>query len=170
MEYIKLESYDYIMNKYHQQDQPFDPHRRFIRNDGIFSADSGMDPELLMAGILENDALYAHRSHPIRKARALEYILKNTRIACDRRDIFPAINMVDRPLRTTLIEPWKKEVFTDKIPEVGQKRSQLERDGIVIMWLDYDHSVPVWGRVFALGFSGLLRESEKARAGRTLSA
>ena len=67
MEYIKNCDYDYIKNKY--------PPKRFTRNDGIFDPDSGMAPDDIIAGIIENDALYSELSHPVRKARALEYVL-----------------------------------------------------------------------------------------------
>ena len=166
---IKNEDYEYIRNKYHDTSRPFDPFNRFIRRDELFSSETGMDPEQLLAHISLQDEEHAHESHPVRKAYAMSFVLKNTRISCDPRDIFPAINMVDRPLREALIEKWKKEIFTDFIPEVGAKRAQLENDGIVTMWLDYDHSVPVWDRIFELGFEGLLRESEAARASRELS-
>ena len=128
-----------------------------------------MAPEDIIEGITENDAIYANLSHPVRKARALEYVLKNTRISCDERDIFPAINMIDRPISQTVVKAWRKEVFNETIPEIESRRSQLERDGIVTMWLDYDHSVPVWERILELGFDGILRESEAARANRELS-
>ncbi|MBR3715457.1 MAG: hypothetical protein IKM18_06070 [Clostridia bacterium] len=167
MQYINQQSYEYIKNKYHDTGKPFDPYKRFIRHDEIFSPDSGMAPEDIIEGITENDAIYAELSHPVRKARALEYVLKNTRISCDGRDIFPAINMIDRPLSKTIIKKWRDEVFTETIPDVEARRSQLERDGIVAISPDYDHSVPVWDRLFTLGFSGILEESEKARASKS---
>ena len=61
--------------------------------------------------------------------------------------------MTDRPLNQTLIPAWRKEIFSSAIPETEEKRIQFEKDGIVAMWPDYDHSVPVWERVFSLGFS-----------------
>ena len=143
---------------------------RFIRRDELFSSESGMEPDNILAGIWENDKLYAHLPHAIRKARALEFVLKHTRISCDERDIFPAINMLDRPIQKTLIESWRKEVFEEIIPSVEKQRSQLECDGIVSIWPDYDHSVPVWERLFSLGFVGILAESEAARACKNLSA
>ena len=72
MQYINKQSYEYIKNKYHDTGKPFDPHKRFIRHDKIFSPDSGMAPEDIIEGITENDAIYAKLSHPVRKARALE--------------------------------------------------------------------------------------------------
>ena len=163
MEYIKNDDYQYIMNKYHDQNKPFDPLGRFVRNDEVFSPNTGMDGEEILKGILKQDKNLETLPHPVRKAKAFEYVLKNTRISCDCRDIFPAINMLDRPINKTLVEIWKNEVFTKLIPETGEKRTALERDGIVTLWPDYDHSVPVWERIFSLGFNGLLAKSEKMR-------
>ena len=166
MKYIKEADYEYIINKYHDAGKPFDPFSRFIRRDEIFSEKTGMAPADILSGISENDKLYAEMPHPIRKARALEYVLKNTRIACDERDRFPAINMVDRPLKTVLIDKWKSEVLYEIVPRVGARRDQLESDGIVTIWLDYEHSVPVWDSLCSLGFVGILDESERARASK----
>ena len=51
MEYIKKCDYDYIMNKYHDQEKPFDSHNRFVRHDAIFDEATGMDPDKIIAGI-----------------------------------------------------------------------------------------------------------------------
>ena len=163
MKYIRQCDFEYIINKYHDASKPFDGHARFIRRDMLFTPEAGMAPEDILAGIWENDILYQDLPHSIRKARALEYVLKNTRISCDSRDIFPAINMVDRPLSQTLIKKWKKEILTEVIPEVEARRSCLENNGVVTIRPDYDHSVPVWDRLFSLGLVGLLGESERMR-------
>ena len=163
MEYIKTSDYEYIMNKYHLQSEPYDRFSRYIRNDSIFDESTGMNGEEIKKGILKLDE-GSKATHHIRKARAVRYVLENTRISCDRRDRFPAINMLDRPINATVVEKWKKEVFVGIIPEVEKERSYLEEAGIVTIWPDYDHSVPDWERVFALGFSGILKESEEARS------
>lgn len=157
MKYINDESYEYIKSKYVTGS-------RFVRKDDIFSQDSGMAPDKILSGIMENDRKIEHLSHPERKARALEFVLKNTRISCDKRDIFPAINMIDRPIFKSLIWRWENEVFLDKVADVWNFRTRLCEDGIVTIWQDYDHSVPVWDRLFELGFSGILAESERIRA------
>jgi len=77
--------------------------------------------------------------------------------------------MVDRPLSKALISHWKHEVTRGTVPEIEKRRAQLEKDGAVTIWLDYDHSVPVWDRLFALGFVGILEESEKVRKNRILT-
>ncbi len=169
MEYINDKDFEYIINKYHDTSKYFDGFARFIRRDELFSSETGMEPHDIISGITENDKQYEGFPHPIRKARALEYVLKNTRIACDERDIFPAINMIDRPLNQALIIKWRNELFGEIIPDVEKRRSQLERDGIVTIWPDYDHSVPVWERLFTLGFVGILEESEAARKSRPLN-
>lgn len=160
---INDKDYEYIANKYHDTKKPFDNFKRFIRNDEYFDKNSGMDGEDIKAGIFENDKIYSNLSHPVRKAQAFKYVLENTRISCDARDIFPAINAIDRPLNATLIGLWRKEVFTEVIPETEKRRIQYYVDGLATLWPDYDHSVPVWNRILTLGFSGILQESEQKR-------
>lgn len=169
MEYINNKDFNYIMNKYHDSSKPFNSFNRFIRRDEIFSDVTGMDGEKIKEEIICRDEKIKHMPHPVRKAKAFEYVLENTRISCDSRDIFPAINMIDRPLNSTIVNLWKKEVFGEIIPETEKKRAYLESAGIVTIWPDYDHSVPVWDRIFDLGFAGLLEESEKARSEKKLS-
>ena len=177
MEYVKERDYEYIMAKYHDEEAvlaSIDPqHRgarifnRYIRQDRIFDPKSGRSGEEILEEIRRQDETILSLPHPIRKARAFAYVLDNTRISCDSRDLFPAINMVDRPLGKTLVGKWSHEVFHEIIPEIEEKRARLEDDGIVTIWPDYDHSVPVWERLLDLGFVGVLRESEAARASRS---
>ncbi len=157
MKYIKPNDYDYIMQKYNKETQ-----NRFMRCDDLFSEDSGMAPDLILSGLKENDKLCSAESRPVRKARAMEFVLKNTRISCDARDRYPAINMIDRPLNFLFWE-WRNELFGEIIPEVEAVRFDMEKKGIATCWPDFDHSVPDWDRLFALGFKGILVESEKAR-------
>lgn len=165
MYYINDADYEYISNKYHDTKKFFDSDRRFTyRRDEIFSNDTGMDADAIKAGILENDKQHCDLPHPIRKAYAFSYVLENTRISCDSRDRFPAINAIDRPLNATIVKIWHNEVFEEIIPETGKKRDFLENAGIATLWPDYDHSVPIWERILRLGFKGLLSASEKIRS------
>ncbi len=163
MEFIKQPDYSYIMNKYHINDGTFNPHNRFIRNDRIFSEDTGLSADLIIEVIKNQDEQLKLLPHSVRKARAFEYVLRNTRISCDKRDVFPAINMIDRPLNKTLIPLWRSELFNKMIPDVNSKLSYYNGNGIATIWPDFDHSVPDWDVVFGLGFKGLLENSEKAR-------
>ncbi len=165
MKYISDASYDYIMNKYHDQAKPFDPFQRFIRRDEIFSPETGMPAGEIMDGLKAQDERIADKPHSVRKAQAFAYVLKNTRISCDRRDPFPAINMIDRPLSRVLTSEWAREVREEILPDVFRRRAEFSRLGIATIGPDYDHSVPHWDGIFAFGFAGLLHESERARVG-----
>ena len=161
MEYIKNCDYDYIKNKYHDTNKPYDSFRRFIRHDEIFAEDTGMEYFAMKDAFIANDEKIENLPHPIRKATAFAFVLENTRISCDRRDRFPAINAVSRPL-DYLQGKWRKELFCEILPEIGKKKDELEKSGTVTIWPDFDHAVPMWDRIFSLGFKGLLDESEKA--------
>ncbi len=164
MEYICERDYDYILNKYHDVSKPYDIRWRFVRHDEIFDESTGLNGEVIKENIIKNDKVISHLPHPVRKAKAFEYVLDNTRISCDARDIFPAINMMDRPLNDTIIKEWRREVFSDIIPETEKRRAFIEKTGACAMWPDYDHSVPVWERLFSLGFKGILEDCEKRYA------
>ena len=168
MEYIKRCDLEYILNKYHDTEKPFNPLNRFVRNDNVFSPDTGISGDEIKKEVSRQAKENTSDPLPIRKAKVLEFVLKNTRISCDSRDIFPAVNAIDRPLGE-LISAQKSEVFLNTVPEVEKKRASLERLGAVTVWPDFDHSVPNWERVFSLGFEGLLRESEAKRHSRTLT-
>ena len=79
MEYIKKNDYDYIMNKYHDSSKYFDGHARFIRRDELFSVETGMDGEKIKEEILHRDEEMRDLPHPVRKAMAFAYVLKNTK-------------------------------------------------------------------------------------------
>ena len=174
MEFICDKDYEYIKGKYF----PFKPNyeendkgalinslgsERFVRVDSNFDEDSGLDGDLIKEMILKQDGENEHLSHPVRKAMAMRLVLENTRIKCDSRDIFPAINCIDRPLDATVIKKWKNEVFSEIIPDVEEKRSYYCRSGIATIWPDYCHSQPIFERLLGLGFKGLLDDSERAR-------
>ncbi len=160
---ISEKDMDYIRNKYHDP-KTYDIHgSRFLRRDSLFSEDTGMEAEALYAEMLKKDEKNKALPHPVRKAICLKFLLENTRIACDRRDRFPNVNILDRGM-TRITSKWRNEVFGTIIPEVEKKRAQLERDGIATIGPDYDHSVPVWEKLYALGFSGIAENAEKKKA------
>lgn len=163
MYYINDTDSEYILNKHHSLSSDYNIMDRFIRHDEIFDESTGMNGDEIIKGIREQDDKIRHLPHSVRKAMALRFVLDNTRISCDKRDRYPAINAIDRPLNQTLILKWKNEVLNEIVPEVGKKREGFENDGIVTIWPDYDHSVPYWERVFGLGFKGILDDCEARR-------
>jgi len=164
MQYIPESSYAFIMNKYHDTAKPFDSLNRFTRNDALFDPNTGLDPEKMQSAILDNDKQYLDRPNSIRKARALEYVLDNTRILCDPRDIFPAINSIDRPIDKTLVAMWNDEVFQRMVPDIVERIALQNRNGVSQLYPDYNHTLPVWDIFFAVGFAGIPDMVRKAKA------
>jgi hypothetical protein len=160
MKYVDSSAYEYIANKFHDTNKPFNPYMRFVRHDEIFDPETGMEPEKILEGIVCQDDVSL--PHSVRKAKAFAYVLENTRISCDERDIFPAFNMTDRPLDKVLINKWHGEVFNEKIPYVQKKIDEI-RGSFAAIIPDYCHSVPVWDRLLPLGFAGILKESQIVR-------
>ena len=167
MQYIKNSDYDYIINKYHDSSKKIASHERFMRNDCVFTENNGLDGDVILEEIIKQDEMLSDKPHSIRKAKAFEFVLKNTKISCDIRDRFPSVNMIDRPLNKTLINMWHSEVLNGIVPETEKKRADFEKNGIVTIWLDYDHCVPDWDRILSLGFKGLLLVSEKQQLSAT---
>ncbi len=166
MKFMSETNYNYVMNKYHLQNEPFDSFNVYIRNDVIFDKNSGMNCDDIVSELttLDENTLKDFPS-PIRKAKAVEFVLNNTRISCDKRDIFPAINAIDRPLNQTVINTLNKQIrSTCFSKELAPKKSQLDSFGVCTTWPDYDHSVPNFDLAFKLGFKGLLENAEKQRS------
>lgn len=100
--------------------------------------------------------------HPIIKARAFEFIVKNAAIQINPLDWFginfagwvPGNSGEPRCAVSVLINKWKSEI--PHTPEFIEAASNISETGAGIFWADYDHSVPDWDSITALGFPGLL--------------
>lgn len=164
MKYFRNDDYEYLKNKHHDTAKPYNRFYRFVTHEEIFDEGTGLSPEAVLEGISENDKKYENFPHSVRKARAFEYILDNTKISCDKRDIFPAICSTDRPIAKMLINKWHAEVVQEIIPETWAKRCQLDSNGLVSIRYDYAHSVPNWEEIFRFGFKGLLKRALERKA------
>ena len=161
MEYIKDSDLSYILNKYHDTSAPWNGLARFKPANAPFAPETGKAPETIREMILAQDAELSDLPRAIRKARAFVLVLENTRIATDPRDPYPAIQCIDRPLTKTLVD---KRVVAHRISsEAENARRTMEKSGAATIWLDYDHSVPVWERILSRGFVGLLKDVKKAK-------
>ncbi len=116
--------------------------------------------------------------HTIIKAKAIEYILDNCAIEINVLDWFglnfcgwepkdpkdePEISnrVIAKPLHY-LNTQWLEEI--PKPEEFVNAGKGIAKSGAGIFGCDYDHSVPDWDSVIGLGFAGLLKRSEDARA------
>lgn len=163
MKYLTSAEYDFVMNKYHDTAKPFNRFDRFVRRDELFDPTSGDSAEEIYAALEELFKQKDQYPRPVHKALATRYVLENTRILTDPRDMFPLVNMIDAPVNRVFVGGYRREVLSEKLSQVNAQRIRYEKEGAVTIWPDYSHTVPDFERLFSLGFVGILAESEKAR-------
>ncbi len=98
------------------------------------------------------------------KARCFAYLVKNEAIDVSPLDWFPAIsiwNRHDRPIRAVL-GPRSGEVNARTLPkDIARDWHTGNREGRWNMWQDFDHSVPDWRAILAIGFPGMKARLQK---------
>ena len=139
MRYIDQQDYEYIINKYHDTTKPFDPYRRREYHGYEYDAATGLSDDQIKAGLLEADKDLSSLPHPVAKARAIEYVLKNTRIDVNEHDYFIGIYTWNCAARAITLDKWKNEVFTEILPEIDTTMKALNKSGAVAIWPDFDH-------------------------------
>ena len=150
----------WIEEKYHKKNEPFDPFARMAHHGHDFDVASGLTDAEIKAGLRalaqETEAL----PRPVAKARAVCYVLQNTRIATDKHDWFVGIYSLNRLISETTVRKWKHEVFDGDLADKIAKMNELNSSCAVTMGPDFDHVVPDWSSVMTLGLVGL---RERAR-------
>ena len=100
----------------------------------------------------------------ITKAKCFACLIEKESIDVSHFDWFPAIaiwNRHDRPIHG-VIGPRGGEVNARMLPDwVRQEWGRGNADGSWNMWQDFDHSVPDWRVIMALGFPGMKKRLEK---------
>ena len=152
-----------IEGKYHKVDEPFNAYNRMAYHGWECPKDTGLSVEEIKKGLQEISKNYAGQSHEVQKARAIEYVLKNTRIDWNERDYFPLIYTWNREIRGVTLDRWSGELFAKLVPEISPTYSLFNEAGAVSMWPDFDHVVPDWKSVLSLGFIGLKKRAEEYR-------
>ena len=127
---------------------------------------TGLSDEEILAGLDELAKSTNGLDHAISKARAIEYVLNNTRIDANEHDYFVGLYSWNRLLRNSTVIKWKNEVFNEKIPEVGARMEELNASGAVAIWPDFDHVVPDWDSLVKLGFAGIRERARDYRRAR----
>lgn len=150
-----------IRNKYHLCDKPFDPYARMAYHGYDFDEKTGMTDEQIREGLKSVREKTKSLSHPERKARAVEYVLQNTRIDIGESDFFPGIYSLNRLANTVTFNEWYDEVFDGKIPEIKEEMRKMSDSGAAVIWPDFDHVVPDWDGILSLGFAGLKNRAEE---------
>ncbi|MBQ8894315.1 MAG: hypothetical protein IJ043_07900 [Clostridia bacterium] len=151
----------FIERKYHDPKKPFDAYKRRAYHGYDYDPATGMTDEEIAAGLRELDL--SGLSHPVAKARAIRFVLENTRIDCNEHDYFVGFYTWDRQAKAVTFEPWKKELFQGILAEENALAEDLNRSGAVTIWPDFDHVVPDWNSIMRLGFAGLRQRARENR-------
>ena len=100
----------------------------------------------------------------ITKAKCFAAEVEKMSIDVSPLDWFPAITIWDRNDRPIRLVIGKRagEVNARMLPDWVRKEWQAgNKDGSWNMWQDFDHSVPDWRVIMALGYSGMKKRLEK---------
>ena len=152
---------EFIESKYHKTSEPFDSFRRMAYHGWECDHSTGLTDKELLTGLDDLASETAGLPHPVAKAKAIEYLLRNMRIDVNEHDWFPAFYSLNRLINKTTQNKWYNEIFTDTIPETKKNMDELNASGALSIWPDFDHVVPDWRSIMSLGFPGLRARAAK---------
>ncbi|MBR4961321.1 MAG: hypothetical protein IKY52_10525, partial [Clostridia bacterium] len=166
MPYINETDRHYIENKYHRQDEPFNPYDRLNYHGYEYDPSTGLDDQEMHTELekLYNETL--GMDHALAKAKGFAFVLDNARIDVSPHDYFFGFYNWARPLGKTFIQKWYGEIFST-MPEVQKVIREYYASGTAELWLDTEHVVPYWVDIMELGFPGLLERTRQHHAKRT---
>ena len=153
----------YIENKYHNTNEPFDGFNRMAYHGYEYDSATGLSDEEIDDGlkVLVNELGNLPRS--VIKARAVEFVLDNTRIDINKNDYFPGIYSWGRLIDKHTINIWLKEAVekTEKTLNDSNVHALINA-GAMSINLDFDHIVPDYDSMLELGFGDILNRAQKA--------
>ncbi len=151
-----------IENKYHKTNEPFDPYARMAYHGYAFEESTGLSDKEIIAGL---DALSSELDklpHPIAKATAIKYVLDNTKIDVNEHDVFVGFWSVNRLATKITLDKWYQgELAQNELKETKLRMDDMCNSGAVDIWPDFDHVIPDWDSILALGFKGLRERAAK---------
>ncbi len=151
----------YIERKYHDPEKEFNPFKRMAYHGIGYLEDSGLDDEALLKGLLALPI--SDLPHPIAKAKAVDYMLQNSRVYVNEHDYFIGLYSLDRLAKCVTFAKWSEESLSLRKPELVELSADVNQCGAMMIWTDYDHVVPDWSALMELGFTGI---RERARVYR----
>ena len=145
---------DFIANKYHKQNEPFNAYNRMAYHGYDFDERTGKSDGEILDGLkkLDFDGLTHHEI----KAKAVAYVLDNTRIDVNDRDFYVGFYSVGRLADTVTRTKWLNELYSNELKREAEEMNKMVDSGSVVIWPDFDHVVPDWKSILSLGFSGIL--------------
>ena len=159
--YVSAEDRQHIENKYHLTDQPFDGLKRMAYHGYAYEESTGLSDDEIRSGLDALAASLADQPRPIIKASVMAYVLDHTRIDANGHDWFVGIWSWNRLPDNVTVKVWDAEVMERAAKEFGyNRRKELSQCGAASLPLDFDHTVPDYDSMLALGFPGLLQRLE----------
>lgn len=155
---------NYLENKFHDTSKPFNPFERMNYNGYDYDPATGLSTAEIKEGLKRVAQEQAGLSHEVQKARAIEYVLQNSRIDLSEHDYFAGIYTWAREIVETTMYLWKREVFQKILPQTGEEMERFNLTGAVTIWPDFDHVVPDWASLMDLGFPGIRERARRYRA------
>lgn len=150
----------FLENKYHKISETFNPYARMAYHGYDFDKSTGLEDEEIKKGLTELYEEIKALPHPVAKAKAVEYVLENTKIDINEHDWFVGFWSVNRLSNSITTDKWYTEIFEKKIPKTNEIMKEMNESGAVNIWADFDHVVPDWDSILNLGFSGLIKRAE----------
>lgn len=98
MELISKLDREYLENKYHRTDEEYNPFNRMAYHGYEYDPQTGLTDEEIDHGLAVLEQELQGLSHPIIKAKMVEYVLDNTRIDVNEHDYFVGIYTWCRPI------------------------------------------------------------------------
>lgn len=147
----------FIERKYHDPEQPFNAFKRRAYHGIGYIEDSGLDDAQLQEGLAQLDL--EDLPHPVARAKALAYLMDNSRLYINEHDYFVGLYSLDRLADPVTFKKWEKESRAMRDPTLVAQDQAFNASGAVIFWPDYDHVVPDWQALMELGIPGLRRRA-----------
>lgn len=152
-----------IESKYHNPSEEFNAYDRMAYHGYDYDETTGLSDEEIDKGLSDLSETLEGLPHPIYKAKLVEYVLENTRIDINEHDFFVGMYSWNRLVSKYTVNRRNKEVY-EQFPDSKTILDDFNRAGICYGWLDFDHTVPDWDSLMALGFRGVLERAEKCYA------
>ncbi len=163
MKHITDSDRHYIENKYHRQDRPFDPYKRYAYHAYEYDEETGLNDKEMLCGLEKLYETTQDVPRCLAKAKAFSYVLDNMRIDVNEHDYFVGFYNWGRLLGETFIGKWAKEI-DESMPETMTLINDLSESGTASVWLDTEHFVPNWEMIMKLGIPGILDNVRKHRS------
>ena len=154
----------HIERKYHDPDKEFDPFKRMAYHGEGYLEDSGLDDGEILAGLEALSKETEELPHPVAKALAIKYVLENERLYVNGHDFFVGLYSTNRLIKQTTFSRWEAQSKKLRDPDLVKLSKAYNDSGAVMIWTDYDHVVPDFGSLMALGFSGIRQRARDYRA------